>query len=183
MAIGDKVDVKAWEKLGDFFRGRSIWMMWYCTGCGAIEMPPTMTSRFDMERLGMGPMATPRQADILLITGYLSVKTLRRVIYSYEQMQDPKYIIAFGSCAVNGGIYFDSYSTINKLDDYLPVDMYIAGCMPRPEAIMNAFNELQVKIRNNEVDGWKRYQKYYDQYKQNQLKAVGEVYVHDEFHE
>jgi len=183
MAIGDKVEIKAWEKLGDFFRGRSIWMMWYCTGCGAIEMPPTMTSRFDMERLGMGPMATPRQADILLITGYLSVKTLRRVIYSYEQMQDPKYIVAFGSCTINGGIYFDSYATINKLDDYLPIDMYIAGCMPRPEAIMNAFNELQVKIRNNEVDGWKRYKKNYDQYKANQMKAVGEVFVHDEFHE
>jgi NADH-quinone oxidoreductase subunit B len=98
-------------------------------------------------------------------------------------MQDPKYIVAFGSCAINGGIYFDSYATINKLDDYLPVDMYIAGCMPRPEAIMNAFNELQKKIRNNEVDGWKRYKRDYDQYKTNQLKAVGEVYVHDEFHE
>jgi len=183
MAIDDKVSAKSWEKLGNFFRGRSIWMMWYCTGCGAIEMPPTMTSRFDMERLGMGPMATPRQADILLITGYLSVKTLRRVIYSYEQMQDPKYVIAFGSCTVNGGIYFDSYATINKLDEYLPVDMYIAGCMPRPEAIMNAFNDLQKKIRNNEVDGWKRYKKNYDYYKTNQLKAVGEVYVHDEFHE
>jgi NADH-quinone oxidoreductase subunit B len=167
MAIDDKVSVNSWEKLGNFFRGRS----------------PTMTSRFDMERLGMGPMATPRQADILLITGYLSVKTLRRVIYSYEQMQDPKYIVAFGSCTINGGIYFDSYATINKLDDYLPVDMYVAGCMPRPEAIMNAFNELQKKIRNNEVDGWKRYKRDYDQYKTNQLKAVGEVYVHDEFHE
>lgn len=183
MAIDDKITISSWEKLGNFFRGRSIWMMWYCTGCGAIEMPPTMTSRYDMERLGMGPMATPRQADILLVTGYLSVKTLRRVIYSYEQMQDPKYIVAFGSCAVNGGIYFDSYATINKLDDYLPVDMYVAGCMPRPEAIMNAFNELQTKIRKSEVDGWKRYKRDYAFYKENQLRAVGEVHVHDEFHE
>lgn len=183
MAIDDKVSISSWENLGNFFRGRSIWMMWYCTGCGAIEMPPTMTSRYDMERLGMGPMATPRQADVLLITGYLSAKTLRRVIYSYEQMQDPKYIVAFGSCAVNGGIYYDSYATINQLDEYLPVDLYIAGCMPRPEAIMNAFNTLQQKIRKGEVDGWKRYKANHDTYKANQVKALGEVFVHDEFHE
>ena len=123
---------KSWEKVANMLRSRSLWMLYYCTGCGAIELPPTMTSRFDMERLGIGPMATPRQADILLITGYLSTKTLRRVIYSYEQMQSPKYIVGFGSCTLNGGIYYDSYATINKLDLYVPVDLYLAGCMPRP---------------------------------------------------
>ncbi len=174
---------KMWEKIGDYFRGNSIWMKWYCTGCGAIEMPPTMTSRFDMERIGMGPMATPRQADVLLITGYLSTKTLRRVIYSYEQMMDPKYIVAFGSCTLNGGIYFDSYATINKLDLYLPVDLYIAGCMPRPEAIMNAFSELMEMIKRGEAKGWKHYQENYEWYKANQLHSLGEVIINDEFHE
>lgn len=173
----------AWEKVANMLRARSLWMLFYCTGCGAIELPPTMTSRFDMERFGIGPMATPRQADILLITGYLSTKTLRRVVYSYEQMQSPKYIVGFGSCTLNGGIYYDSYATINKLDLYIPVDLYLAGCMPRPEAIVNGFNKLMKKIDKGEADGWKRYQDNYKIYKKNQLSALGEVYIHDEFHE
>ena len=103
---GDLNDsITFWDKLKNVFRSHSLWMLHYCTGCGAIELPPTMTSRFDMERIGMGPMATPRQADVLLITGYLSVKTLRRVIYTYEQMMEPKYVVGFGSCTLNGGIY------------------------------------------------------------------------------
>ncbi len=172
-----------WEQIADSFRSRSIWMLHYCTGCGAMELPPTMTARFDMERFGIAPMATPRQADIMLITGYLNAKTLRRVIYTYEQMADPKYVVGFGSCTINGGIYFDSYSTINRLDYYIPVDVYIAGCMPRPEAILEAFNYLMEKIRKGEADGWKRYKENYDWYKQNQIRSLGEVYVHDEFHE
>ncbi len=148
-----------------------------------MELPPTMTARFDMERFGIMPMATPRQADILLITGYLNTKTLRRVIYTYEQMADPKYVIGFGSCTINGGIYYDSYSTINRLDYYIPVDVYIAGCMPRPEAILEAFQYLMEKIRKGEADGWKRYKENYEWYKQNQIRSLGEVYVHDEFHE
>jgi NADH-quinone oxidoreductase subunit B len=158
-------------------------MLHYCTGCGAVELPPSMTSRFDMERFGIAPMATPRQADILLITGYLNTKTLRRVIYTYEQMPDPKYVVGFGSCTINGGIYFDSYATVNRLDYYIPVDVYIAGCMPRPEAILEAFNYLMEKIRKGEADGWKRYRENYEWYKQNQIRSLGEVYVHDEFHE
>ncbi|AKI96672.1 NuoB/complex I 20 kDa subunit family protein [Kosmotoga pacifica] len=173
----------AWEKVANMLRARSLWMLYYCTGCGAIELPPTMTSRFDMERFGISPMATPRQADILLITGYLSTKTLRRVIYTYEQMQAPKYIVGFGSCTLNGGIYYDSYATINKLDLYIPVDLYLAGCMPRPEAIVSGFKKLMEKIDRGEADGWKRYQENYEWYKKNQLSALGEVYIHDEFHE
>jgi len=177
------VDNKGWEKIGNFFRSKSIWMLHYCTGCGAIELPPTMTSKFDMERLGMGPMATPRQADVLLITGYLSVKTLRRVIKTYEEMLEPKYVVALGSCTLNGGIYYDSYATINRLDHYIPVDLYVAGCMPRPEAIMNAFETLMNKIKKGEADGYKEYKDNNEWYKANQIKSLGEVYVRDEFHE
>lgn len=174
---------KRWDKIGNYFQGSSVWMMWYCTGCGAIELPPTMTSRFDMERLGMGPMATPRQADVLLVTGYLSTKTLRRVVYAYEQMQEPKYVVAFGSCTLNGGIYFDSYATINRLDQYLPVDLYIAGCMPRPEAVMNAFDTLMDMIKKGKAKGWRHYKENHEWYRENQLHSLGEVVIHDEFHE
>lgn len=174
---------KTWTNIGNYFRANSIWMLMYCTGCCAVELPQAMTSRYDMERLGMGPMATPRQADVLLVTGYLSLKTLRRLIYTYEQMSEPKYLVAFGPCTLNGGIYHDSHAVINRLDQYLPIDLYIAGCMPKPEAVMNGFKDLMNMIQNRKATGWRKYKDNYDWYKQNQLDAVGEVFVKDEFHE
>ena len=156
------------EKIADKFRKKSIWMLHYCTGCGAIELPPTMTSRFDMERFGMVPMVTPRQADVLLITGYLSIKTLRRVITIYEQMNSPKYVVGFGSCPINGGMYWKSHSTINQLDKYIPVDLWIAGCMPRPEAVMSSFKKLEDLIDTGDAKGWRDYEKRNSWYKKNQ---------------
>jgi NADH-quinone oxidoreductase subunit B len=174
---------KEWEKLGNYFRSRSIWMLFYCTGCCAIELPQAMTSVYDMERLGMGPMATPRQADVLLITGYLSLKTLRRVIYTYEQMSEPKYLVAFGPCTINGGIYHDSHAVINKLDDYLPIDIYVSGCMPNPESVMNGFRDLKNLIKDNSAIGWKNYRDNHEWYRKNQLEALGSLRVKDEYHE
>ncbi len=98
----DKESRKIVQAIERFARKHSLWVLAYGTGCGAIEVPPTMTSRYDAERFGIRGAATPRQADVLLITGYLSVKTLKRVIRTYEQMQDPKYVIGFGSCTING---------------------------------------------------------------------------------
>lgn len=181
--ISSQQQAENWEKIAQYFRANSLWMLNYCTGCCAIELPLVMTSRFDMERLGMMPMATPRQADILLVTGYASLKTLRRLIYTYEQMGTPKYVVAFGPCAVNGGIYHDAYAVLNRLDLYLPVDLYIAGCMPKPEAVMNGFMSLIELIESGKATGWKDYEQRHDWYKKNQLEAVGEVYIHDEFHE
>lgn len=174
---------KGWDGITRFFRANSIWMLMYCTGCCAIELPQAMTSRYDMERLGMGPMATPRQADVLLVTGYLSLKTLRRVIYAYEQMSYPKYVVAFGPCTLNGGIYYDSHAVINKLDQYLPIDIYIAGCMPKPEAVMNGFQDLIDMIKRKEAKGWERYMENHDWYRKNQIQALGELRIKDEFHE
>ena len=138
-----------------FCQSRSLFMLHYCTGCGAIELPPAMTSRFDMERLGIQPMVTPRQADILLVTGYVSVKTLKRVILTYEQMQSPKYVIGICSCTVNGGMYWQSYATAKVLNEYLPVDVYIAGCMPRPEAVIEGLKRLRGNIERGEANAWK----------------------------
>ncbi len=174
---------EGWEGISRFFRANSLWMLMYCTGCCAVELPQAMTSRYDMERLGMGPMATPRQADVLLVTGYLSVKTLRRVIYAYEQMSTPKYLVAFGPCTINGGIYHDAATVIKSLDQYLPIDVYIAGCMPKPEAVMNGFQDLINMIKDKSADGWKRYRDHYDWYKQNQIESLGELRIKDEYHE
>jgi NADH-quinone oxidoreductase subunit B len=159
------------RKLADWASARSMWILYYCTGCGAVELPPTMTSRYDMERYGMGPMATPRQADLLLITGYLSVKTLKRVVRSYEQMQDPKYVLAHGSCTIDGGMYWDSYATVKDVGLYIPIDVYIAGCMPRPEAIFHAVEKLQDMIDEGSADGWRRYKENYRTYRANQDKV------------
>ncbi|MCF7923991.1 MAG: NADH-quinone oxidoreductase subunit NuoB [Candidatus Izimaplasma sp.] len=177
-----EIDRKWWE-VGDYFRRNSLWLLMYCTGCCAIELPPSMTSAYDMERLGMGPMATPRQADILLVSGYLSLKTLRRLIYTYEQMSEPRYVVALGSCPINGGIYHDSHPVINQLDQYIPVDTYVAGCMPNPESVLNGFVDLMEGIKNKTANGWKKYHKNYDWYKKNQFDVLGEVVIDDEFHQ
>jgi len=162
------------DELVRFCRSRSLFMLHYCTGCGAIELPPAMTSRFDMERLGIQPMVSPRQADILLITGYVSLKTLKRIILTYEQMPAPKYVIGICSCTVNGGMYWQSYATAKVLKDYLPVDMYIAGCMPRPEAVISGLRSLIGDIKSGRADSWKRYFRNYDHYLGNQQKLFGE---------
>jgi NADH-quinone oxidoreductase subunit B len=135
----------------DFFnwaRAESLWILGFGTGCGAIEMRPLMTPRFDAYRYGIQWRPTPRQANLFVISGYLSTKTLKRAIRSYEQMQSPKYVVGLGSCTINGGMYWDSYNTIKRLDDYLPVDLYIAGCMPRPEALLQGFTDLKKIIRD-----------------------------------
>lgn len=162
------------DQFSRFCQSKSLFMLHYCTGCGAIELPPAMTSRFDMERLGIQPMVTPRQADILLITGYVSVKTLKRVILTYEQMPSPKYVIGICSCTVNGGMYWQSYATAKKLNDYLPVDLYIAGCMPRPEAVIEGMRQLQDDIEAGQANAWKDYYERYDFYLSNQQKLFGE---------
>ena len=171
---GGNIFSRVFDELTDFCRSRSMFMLHYCTGCGAIELPPAMTSRFDMERLGIQPMVTPRQADILLITGYVSIKTLKRIILTYEQMPSPKYVIGICSCTVNGGMYWQSYATAKKLSDYLPVDLYIAGCMPRPEAVISGMRKLMENIRTGKAENWKDYYQRYDHYLGNQQALFGE---------
>lgn len=163
---------RVWEKFDNWARAKSLWVVAYGTGCGSIEIPPMVTSRFDAERFGVNMVGTPRQADVLIISGYLAVKTLKRVIRVYEQMQSPKYVVALGACPINGGMYFDSYNTINLLDRYLPVDIWLTGCMPRPEAILSAFADLMNRIKEGRADGWKKYIDNLDEYRKNQEKII-----------
>ncbi|BEP29943.1 NADH-quinone oxidoreductase subunit B [Helicovermis profundi] len=183
-------DQKLWDKVINYFRKRSLWMLHYCTGCGAMELPPILTSRWDIERFGVGPMATPRQADILLLTGYVSTNTMKRVIRTYEQMPEPKWVLAFGSCTVNGGMYWDSYNTVNNVGEYIPIDITIAGCMPRPEAILDSMIELMDMIQRGEAKAFQKYKENYSYYKENQdrlfkrtkpvLESSALRYIHDE---
>ena len=160
------------EDLFNWARSQSLWILGFGTGCGAIEMRPLMTPRFDAYRYGVQWRPTPRQSNLFIIAGYLSVKTLKRVIRSYEQMQNPKYVMGLGSCTINGGMYWDSYNTIKRLDDYLPVDLYIAGCMPRPEALLAGIQNLKQIIREGKAEGANTYAKNFDWYKANQKKVI-----------
>ncbi|MGD8274341.1 MAG: NADH-quinone oxidoreductase subunit B family protein [Thiohalocapsa sp.] len=160
------------EGLFNWARAESLWILGFGTGCGAIEMRPLMTPRFDAYRFGIQWRPTPRQSNLFVISGYLSVKTLKRVIRCYEQMQNPKYVVGLGSCTINGGMYFDSYNTITRLDQYLPVDVYIAGCMPRPEALLAGFEELKRIIRAGKAEGANQYAENFEWYKANQKRVI-----------
>ena len=164
--------IKAVEDFANWARANSLWILAFGTGCGAIELRPLMTARFDANRFGVAGRPTPRQSSVFVIGGYASVKTLKRIIRSYEQMQGPKFVICLGICPVNGGMYFDSYNTINQFDLYLPVDLYINGCMPRPEALVAGIIELQKKIKQGRCDGANRYIENFDWYKANQKKVI-----------
>lgn len=160
------------EKFYNWARSESIWILGFGTGCGAIEMRPLMTPRYDAYRYGIQWRPTPRQSNLIIVSGYLSTKTLKRVIRVYEQMQNPKYVMGLGSCTINGGMYFDSYNTIKQLDQYLPVDVYVAGCMPRPEALIAGFNKLKERIREGKAEGANLYINNFDWYKANQKKVI-----------
>jgi NADH-quinone oxidoreductase subunit B len=165
---------RVFDELTAFCRSRSMFMLHYASGCGAIELPPAIGSRFDVERLGILPVVTPRQADVLLITGYVSIKLLKRVILAYEQMGSPKYVVALCSCTVNGGMYWQSYATAKKLNEYLPVDLYIAGCPPRPEAVIAGLRRLMDDIRSGRAQSWRDYYRNYDYFLGNQQRLFGE---------
>ena len=164
--------IKAVEDFANWARANSLWILAFGTGCGAIELRPLMTARFDANRYGVAGRPTPRQSSVFVIGGYASVKTLKRIVRSYEQMQGPKFVICLGICPVNGGMYFDSYNTVNQFDQYLPVDLYITGCMPRPEALVAGIMELQTMIKAGKCNGANRYVENFDWYKANQKKVI-----------
>lgn len=124
----------------------SIWPVHFVTGCCSPEFMQTSGSRFDMERLGVLPFASVRQCDCLMIVGVISRKMGERVKYLYEQMGEPKFVVSVGACPTGRGPFYDSYATV-AIDDLIPVDIYIPGCPPRPEAIIHGLMLLQEKIR------------------------------------
>ncbi|MEA1925261.1 MAG: NADH-quinone oxidoreductase subunit NuoB, partial [Candidatus Altiarchaeota archaeon] len=121
---------------------KSIWVFNWFNSCGFTELVPVVGSRWDMERFGMIVTGTPRHADVLFIAGYQTPKSLKRAKRIFEQMAEPRVIVALGACTMTGGMYWDSYNTIKKLEDYLPVNIYVPGCPPRPEAVFEACEKI-----------------------------------------
>src|SRR5512134_3869816 len=128
----------------------SIWPMTFGLACCAIEMMAVGAPRFDIDRFGAGAFrATPRQADLMIVAGTVNFKMGERVKRLYDQMPGPKYVIAMGACATGGGPYYKfGYTVMKGVDRIVPVDVYIAGCPPRPEALLEGLMLLQKKIRN-----------------------------------
>jgi len=126
-------------------RVNSPWVLHFnsgsCNGCD-IEILATLTPRFDVERLGIKLQASPRQADILLCTGPVTRQARERLLRIYEQMPEPKYVVAIGSCALSGGVFQGCYNVMDGIDHVIPVDAFIPGCPPRPEAIIDGVVKL-----------------------------------------
>ncbi len=143
--LGSNIVTTSLDKLVNWSRSRSIWPMTFGLACCAIEMMATGAARFDLDRFGILFRASPRQADLIVIAGTVTKKMLPVIQTVYEQMPEPKYVIAMGACACSGGI-FDTYSTVQGVDEALPVDVYIPGCPPRPEGLLYGFLKLQERI-------------------------------------
>ncbi len=140
------------DSLVDWSRGKSLWAMPMGTACCAMELIAGSFNKFDFDRHGTFPRPDPRHTDVMVVAGTITRKMAPAVKRLYEQMPDPKWVIAMGNCAVSGGIfYYDSYSTMRGVDEILPVDVYISGCPPRPEALQDAVFRLRELIATESI--------------------------------
>ena len=128
-------------------RSNSLWYMTFGLACCAVEMMHAAAARYDMERFSMIPRASPRQADLMFVSGTLTNKMARALRRVYDQMAEPRYVISMGSCANGGGYYHHGYSVVRGCDRIVPVDIYVPGCPPTAEALIYGILQLQRKIR------------------------------------
>jgi NADH-quinone oxidoreductase subunit B len=147
-----QVTITTLDKIYNWGRRSSIWPMMFGLACCAIEMICTATSRFDFARFGMEIMRpSPRQADLMIVAGTVTKKMIPQIVRLYNQMPEPKYVLAMGACASGGGPFKEGYNVVSGVDEFLPVDVYVPGCPPTPQALLNGFIMLQKKIDTQSI--------------------------------
>ncbi|MFS8820354.1 NADH dehydrogenase subunit K [Synechococcus sp. R50.1] len=164
-------DLYNWAKMS------SLWPLLYGTACCFIEFAAMLGSRFDFDRFGLLPRSSPRTADLIITAGTVTMKMAPALVKLYQQMAEPKYVIAMGACTISGGMFSsDSYTAVRGVDKLIPVDVYIPGCPPRPEAIMDAIVKLRKKIAAEDMRERGRLQQTHRYYTvKHNLKPVPEI--------
>jgi len=150
--LSENVILTSLDDLHNWARLSSLWPLLYGTACCFIEFAALIGSRFDFDRFGLVPRSSPRQADLIITAGTITMKMAPALVRLYEQMPEPKYVIAMGACTITGGMFSaDSTTAVRGVDKLIPVDLYIPGCPPRPEAIFDAVIKLRKKVGDESI--------------------------------
>ena len=150
--LSENIILTSLDDLHNWARLSSLWPLLYGTACCFIEFAALIGSRFDFDRFGLVPRSSPRQADLLIVAGTVTMKMAPALVRLYEQMPEPKYVIAMGACTITGGMFSsDSTTAVRGVDKLIPVDLYLPGCPPRPEAIFDAVIKLRKKVSNESI--------------------------------
>jgi NADH-quinone oxidoreductase subunit B len=147
-----QISITTLDKIYNWGRRSSLWPMMFGLACCAIEMIATAASRYDFSRFGMEIMRpSPRQSDVMIVSGTVTKKMVPQIVRLYNQMPEPKYVLAMGACASGGGPFKEGYSVVAGIDKFLPVDVYVPGCPPTPQALLNGLIKLQEKIDHQSI--------------------------------
>ncbi|HEY9632234.1 MAG TPA: NADH-quinone oxidoreductase subunit NuoB [Coleofasciculaceae cyanobacterium] len=150
--LSENIILTSVDDLYNWARLSSLWPLMFGTACCFIEFASFLAARFDFERFGFKPWSSPRQADVIITAGTITMKMAPALVRLYEQMPEPKYVIAMGACTITGGMFsVDSPSAVRGVDKLIPVDIYLPGCPPRPEAIIDAIIKLRKKVADESM--------------------------------
>ncbi|MEX1071934.1 MAG: NADH-quinone oxidoreductase subunit NuoB [Anaerolineales bacterium] len=154
------VAITTLDKIWNMGRRYSVWPMMFGLACCAIEMICTAASRYDLARFGMEVMRpSPRQSDLMIVSGTVTKKMIPQIVRLYNQMPEPKYVLSMGACASGGGPFKEGYNVVSGVDQYIPVDVYVPGCPPTPQALLHGLMKLQEKIDGESITKVRWYQK------------------------